>query len=435
MVREGYALRFVECLQSAYPSTDSQGVFCLRVLFLTLASIPDLSAAGVYTDLLREFRDRGDEVYVVSPCERRSRLESRLETVEGIIALRVRTGNLTKAHVLEKGISTLFVQHQFIHAIRDCLGRIRFDLVLYSTPPVTFERVIRYMKARDNCTSYLMLKDIFPQNAVDLGMITHGGIIWRYFRRKEKQLYAISDHIGCMSKANIDYLLRHNPEIPPYRVEECPNSIKPSLLHRTDRSIRDRIRDGIGLPRDDVIFVYGGNLGKPQGIPFILKVLDRVRDIRGVFFLVVGSGTEFRTIEQHLENGNHRNSRLMKAIPSAEYDTLLSACDVGLIFLDGRFTIPNFPSRLTAYMNSAIPVLASTDPATDLGVVLEESGSGIWVRSGDLESFASCVLRLAADPLMRNEMGARGRAYLESNYAVSRTYDTITGHIRKGAGS
>jgi len=186
----------------------------LRLLFLTLSDIETISDHGIYTDLLREFRDRGDDVYIVCPSQRRLGRPTELIAKDGVTILRVRTGNITKANVIEKAASTIWIQHQFTSAIRRYFGEIAFDLVLYPTPPVTFERVVDYVKRRDGCTSYLLLKDIFPQNAVDLGMIRQGSLVWRYFRRKEKRLYALSDYIGCMSPANVKYLLDHNPDIP-----------------------------------------------------------------------------------------------------------------------------------------------------------------------------------------------------------------------------
>ena len=89
-------------------------------------------------------------------------------------------------------------------------------MILYSTPPITFCGVVEYFQKRDNAKTYLMLKDIFPQNAVDLGMMkTTGakGLIYKYFRKQEKKLYAISDRIGCMSQANVEYVLKDNPEV------------------------------------------------------------------------------------------------------------------------------------------------------------------------------------------------------------------------------
>lgn len=403
-------------------------MYLLRLLFLTLSDIDNISDHGIYTDLLREFRDRGDDVYIVCPSQRRRGRPTELIAKDGVTILRVRTGNITKTNVIEKAVSTILIQYQFISAIRRYFGEIAFDLVLYPTPPVTFERVVDYIKRRDGCMSYLLLKDIFPQNAVDLGMIRRDSLVWRYFRRKEKRLYALSDHIGCMSPANARYLLAHNPEIPKARVEVCPNSIQPKPV--SDRA-KNRVwtEDMYGIPPNSMLLVFGGNLGKPQGLDFLLDILDSSKGRDDVFFLIVGSGTEYSRIEAYLEEGQHRNAKLMRTLPKDKYDELLAVCDVGLILLDPRFTIPNFPSRLTAYMEAGLPIIAATDVNTDVKDVLCESGSGMWIQNGDLDGFMTAIDRLSRDSKLRYEMGRRGRAYLEEHYTVSKAYDIITSNL------
>lgn len=402
----------------------------MNVLFLTLAYPEGKGQRNIYTDLMQEFYENGDTVYVVCQRERRSGKPTEFKIENGIHVLRVRTGNVTKTNIIEKGISTILLEGQFIKAIRKFLNDIKFDLILYSTPPITFERVVKYVKERDGCKSYLLLKDIFPQNAVDMGMIRENSLIWRYFRAKEKRLYEISDYIGCMSPANVQYVLKHNPEIDRSKVEECPNSIKPSPLRKDDVK-RSEIRRKYGIPEDSVVFIYGGNLGHPQGIGFLLEVIDYMKDRTDVFFLIVGSGTEYEKIKQHLEIGCYRNAKLFKFLPKEEYDVLLNSCDVGLIFLDPRFTIPNFPSRLTAYMEAALPVAAATDVNTDLKDILREADCGMWAENGDLKNFCAIIDTLASDSNLRYQMGLNGRKYLEKYYTVSRAYKIITSHLKK----
>lgn len=402
----------------------------MNVLFLTLAYPEGEDERNIYTDLMHEFKNRGNNVYVVCQRERRFCKPTEYKIESGINVLRVKTGNITKTNIIEKGISTLLLENQFIKAIKRHLGHIRFDLLIYSTPPITFERVVKFIKKRNNCKTYLLLKDIFPQNAVDIGMMRKGSLVWHYFRTKEKRLYAISDYIGCMSKANVEYLLKHNPEIEKHKVEECPNCIKPeSFCGINDRHLD--IRERYGIPSEAVIFVYGGNLGRPQGIGFLLKVLEHVKERGDIFFLIVGSGTEYGRIEQYIKSSKQRNVKLMNSLPKADYDKLLKSCDVGLIFLDHRFTIPNFPSRLTAYMESAIPVLAATDVNTDIKDVLYQAGCGMWARSGDLDGYLRLVDKLASDFKLRRQMGLNGRKYLEKYYTVSRGYDIITAHLKE----
>lgn len=404
-------------------------VYPLRLLFLTLSDIRSISEHGIYTDLMREFRDRGHDVHIVCPSQRRGGRPTEVVSADGVTILRVRTGNITKTSIVEKALSTVLIQYQFTSAIRKFFRHEKFDMVLYSTPPVTFDRVVDYAKRRDGCMSYLLLKDIWPQAAVDLGVLRSGGLAWRYFRRKEKRLYALSDHIGCMSPANVTYLLDHNDEVDPGKVEVCPNSIEPRLIPASMQRCH-QARDAHGIPRDSMVLVFGGNLGRPQGLGFLLEILDRLKGRKDIFFLIVGSGTEYGRVEMHLKAGQHRNVKLIRTLPKHEYDALLAECDVGLIFLAPQFTVPNFPSRLTAYMDAAIPVIAATDTSSDIGDVLVKSGSGIWVRSGDGDGFVAAVDRLSADEALRREMGRKGRAYLEEHYTVSKSYKVIVAHVQ-----
>ena len=305
---------------------------------------------------------------------------------------------------------------------------MKFDFVLYTTPPITLVSAVEYVKKRDNAKTYLLLKDIFPQNAIDLGMMRKTGLkgfIYRYFRNKEKKLYAVSDWIGCMSQANVDYVLKHNPEVSPEKVEVCPNSIE-VIDKSVDEETRVAIRKKYGIPLDKKVFIYGGNLGKPQGIPFLIKCLDKVKDVQEAFFLVVGNGTEYGLLESYAAKANQANFKLMQRLPKEDYDTLVGACDVGMIFLDHRFTIPNFPSRLLSYMQAKLPVLAVTDPNTDVGKVIVEGGFGWWCESNDEEYFLKYVLNILNAEV--DEFGRQGFRYLLKYYSANDSYNIISSH-------
>ncbi|MBR6727554.1 MAG: glycosyltransferase family 4 protein, partial [Clostridia bacterium] len=390
----------------------------MNILFLTLIDFSSFSEWGIYTDLLRALAAKGHTVYAVSPVERRTGKRTHLIREEEGTILKLRIGNIQKTNIIEKGISTLRVESLFIKGIKRHFGDVRFDLVLYSTPPITLCSAVEFIKKRDGARTYLLLKDIFPQNAVDMGMLRKSGpkgVLYRLFRRKEKRLYAISDRIGCMSEANCRYLLSQDPQIAPERVEICPNSVEPrdlSISVETRRALREKY----GIPQDKAVFVYGGNLGKPQGVDFIMQCLEGEAENDRAFFLIVGDGTEYGRLSAFLAEKKLPNVKLLSRLPREDYDRMVAACDVGLIFLDHRFLIPNFPSRLLSYMQAGIPVLAATDKNTDVGRVITEGKFGAWCESNDRQGFSRCVAAmLDAD---RAVMGERGRAYLEAHFTV-----------------
>jgi len=399
----------------------------MNILFLTLVDFNSIEERGIYTDLLREFVKHNHNVYIVSPVEARKNIDTHLITKDRVTILKQKIGNIQKINVIEKGIATITLENRIINGIKKYFSNVKFDLVLYSTPPITLCSAIEYVKKRDNAKTYLMLKDIFPQNAVDLGMLSKSGIkglIYKYFRNKEKKLYEISDRIGCMSQANVDYVLKHNPEVVPEKVEICPNAIE-VIDMRLSEDDKIKMRQKYQIPLDKKVFVYGGNLGKPQGISFLVECLKSQLDKEDAFFLIVGSGTEFYVLDKFFNEYKPSNMRLMKSLPKEDYDRMIAACDIGMIFLDYRFTIPNFPSRLLSYMQAGLPVLACTDRNTDIGKVIAEGGFGWWCESREVDQFSKLVYSIIGN----NKSGENSVLYLRNNFDVKKVYKFIFGDL------
>ena len=408
----------------------------MNIIFLTLFRFTDIEERKIYPDLMRKFRDEGHNVFIVTPCERRLGLRTSLTESKSVHILNVKTLNVQKTNIVEKGIGTLLIESQFKSAIKKYLSDVKFDLITYSTPPITFTNVVKYLKRENSqAISYLQLKDIFPQNAVDIGMMkTTGvkGLLYKFFRNKEKALYEVSDYIGCMSPANVQFLLKHNPEIDASRVEVAPNSVELRDVRLEDgqeKAERYYIRRKYELPTDKPVFIYGGNLGKPQGIDYLVKCLDANKKRTDCYFVVVGTGTEYDKLDSWFTvHGSRSCVKVMQGLPKADYDLLVKHCDVGMIFLDHRFTIPNYPSRLLSYLENKMPVLCATDVNTDIGKIAEENGYGYWCESVKPEDFTALVDKMLASD--RKAMGERGYEFLKNNYQVEHTYNAIMAHYK-----
>lgn len=403
----------------------------MNILFLTMSSgLRNIEVSGIYSDLIRKFRNEGHNVYVIAPNERRSKKKTELIEDGDFHFLGVRTLNLTKTNVVEKGIGQVLMEYQFTRALKRYWGNISFDLVLYSTPPITFTKVIKYAKRQNpQAVTYLLLKDIFPQNAVDIGMLSKSGVkglLYKSFRRKEKLLYRISDYIGCMSPANVRYLIEHNREVEPSKVEIAPNSYDAPIEQKIDNT--SEIREKYNLPKNRPIFIYGGNMGKPQGIPFLIECMKAVSHREDCHFVIIGNGTEYPKLRSWYDEANPTAVSLFKALPKEDYDKLASSCDVGLIFLDYRFTIPNYPSRLLPYIMERKPILAVTDPNCDTGLLAEENGYGYWCPSNSVERFVEVVNKMLNSDI--KHMGDNGFNFFMNNYTTEHTYNTIVKHCK-----
>jgi glycosyltransferase involved in cell wall biosynthesis len=220
-------------------------------------------------------------------------------------------------------------------------------------------------------------------------------------------------------------VLEHNPEISADRVEVAPNSYDvPMEVSKIDSNT---IRKKYNLPTDKPIFIYGGNMGKPQGIPFLLECMKAVKDRTDCHFLIIGGGTEYPKLESWVNMEKPSAVSLFRSLPKAEYDSLASSCDVGMIFLDYRFTIPNYPSRLLPYLMEHKPIIAVTDPNCDTGTIAEANGYGYYSPSNSVEKFVETVDRMLSSDI--KQMGENAYRFFLNNYTTEHTYNAIMKHL------
>lgn len=396
----------------------------MKVLFLLLRYDKD----GLYDELVQEFYLRGNEVYIATITEKKYGAETNLSEENGIKILKIKTGNMFEVGFVEKGITTLSLGNLFKNNIKKYWKNIKFDLVISHTPPITFTPVIKWLKQNYEIKSYLILRDIFPQNAKDLGIIKNN-FLFQLFRYKEKQLYKYSDYIGCMSEGNIEFLKKQDPEIDAEKLHILRNWGK---IKEKIKINKNEIRKKYLYKENDFIVVFGGNMGRPQGLEFLLNLAEKNITNENIKFLFVGKGNEKEKLKAITKDKKLFNVRFIDFIPREDYEKLISACDVGIVSLHSCFTIPNIPSKTIDYFKLSLPILAFTDKNTDYPIILEkESKGGLSCFYGDLESAQKKLIELYSDEDLRKQLGNNGRKYYEEYLGVDKAYETIMSKINK----
>ena len=393
--------------------------------FLFLFQKFSFKESTIYLDLVRECALAGHEVYVLAGTSEEVD-DTVIHDVDGCHVAYVTLPDQFGCGKIKKGLIQLLIEPRFLHVIYQHFWKKEIDLIVCPTPPITMAGVIAKAKKHYNCKAYLMLKDIFPQNAVDLGMFSSSGLIYRYYRRMEKQLYEYSDRIGCMSEANIEYLKAHNPEIDNKKLEYFPNTaaVKEPAEDGADNS-------GPSGAADDgrLRIVFGGNMGRPQDVEGLLASIHECgkrADLADVFFYFYGDGTESRKIEEYIEREKPANLIYRHQLPRDEYEKSLKNSDAGIISLADSFTIPNFPSRLLSYMQISKPVFAVTDASTDIPeCIMEEAHCGYAVRAGSPEAFLDGIYWLKSHKKDLPGLGMNGRRYFERYFNVGVSADIL----------
>lgn len=382
----------------------------MKILYMTISYTPE--ANGLYQNLVDSLNRRNHEITIV-----RSQYDIENTIYEDISdqlhILTVKTGNPFENNLVKKGMNQILLAPYFKNAIKKYLSHDKYDLILYATPPITLANVVKFCKKRYNAKTFLMLKDIFPQNAVDLGMMREKSIIYRYFKHQESLYYTYSDYIGCMSQGNKEYLLKHNPEISNEKVGIFPNSI---TVDETDGTIFNKHK---------TVIMFGGSLGKPQNIKGLLCIIEKLKEYDKAEFVIIGSGTEQKRILEFVEKYDGHNFVYKNFMPQKEYEKILCNADVGLISLDPRFTIPNIPSRFQTYLKLKKPVLAITDVNTDIKDMIIVNECGWWCDATNIDSIIDTIKEICENKERQILKGENGRRYLEKEFDVEQNVDIL----------
>lgn len=150
-------------------------------------------------------------------------------------------------------------------------------------------------------------------------------------------------------------------------------------------SNKDKIRKKYGYSENDIVFIFGGNMGMLQKLDNILELAKQIKD-PNVKFLLVGDGKDKPLLERKILDEKIENIKILDVIPRIEYDETIEAFDCGVISLNEKNTVPNFPTKVTAYLKLGLPIFASLDSSAGKGVgeYIEKNKIGIWGKAGDI---------------------------------------------------
>ena len=372
-------------------------------------------------DLALEFVRLGHQVMVVTPSD--SVEGATCVTKEnGVSVVRVKAGNMKSASKTlrlwrESRLSAIIWRNA-----RDVLRENACELIVSYSPTIFFGDLVRRLKVLWGCRSYLIHRDIFPQWAVDAGLLREGGLLHRYLRRKELAQYAAADVIGVEAPGNLSYF-NHELQGNNYRAEVLYNWISSRISSACMSSWRQKLELG-----GKVVFFYGGNIGVAQDLNNILRLAANLRDRDNVFFLLMGGGSEVPRLNLEIDRLGLRNIRILPAIPQEEYVQCLSEFDVGLVSLDRHLRSNNFTGKVLGYVSCSKPILASVNPGNDLIDFLHRTDAGIACTNGEDDKLRSAALLLAAEPLVRERMGRNARALVGSTFSVEVIARQILSH-------
>jgi len=255
--------------------------------------------------------------------------------------------------------------------------------------------------------------------------ILRKGLVYYYFKYKERRNYEAADIIRVQSPANLLYFKDKGLDRK-FNLEVLYNWTSLTEKHAPRTTYRVRL----GL-QSKVVFFYGGNIGIAQDVDNIIRLAENLRNEPKVYFLLVGGGSEVSRLKAKIALKGLTNISIHDPVDHQEYMSILSEFDVGLISLDRRLKAQHFPGKMMSYMHHTKPMLASINPGNDLKEMLEDKKAGLVCINGEDDIFADYARRLVADETLRRQLGLNGRALLESTFSVSKAASQILSHFNQ----
>lgn len=318
------------------------------------------SAAIQIRDLALEFNMQGIVPLVITPDS--TLIQPYLiECIDGIKILRLKTTIFKDVNKYRRAFSEILLPFFMIYNFRRCrLNDFQWDSIVWYSPTIFLGPFIYYLKKRSPCFSYLILRDIFPAWALDLGIIKKG-LVYYLFRFFEKFQYSVADMIGVQAFANLNYFSNHNYK----NIEVLQNWLTPNPVLRCSIDV-SRI-----FNQHQKIFVYAGNMGIAQEMSALLNLADELLFRKDIGILFVGWGSEMAALERQARERGLSNIVFHNTIPSDEIPGLYSQCHIGLIALDPRHKTHNIPGKFLSYLQSGLPVLAIVNEGNDLHSIID----------------------------------------------------------------
>lgn len=386
-----------------------------------------ISSAVQIRDLSHEFAQQGHSPTVLVPAPG---LDApwRIEYWEGVRVVRLRSPETRDIGYARRAIGELLLPFVMLFNLRKSpVYKERWDGVVWYSPPIFLGPLVSILKRRSACSSYLILRDIFPEWAVNLGLMRRG-LAYRLFKMIERYQYSIATAIGVQSPANLEYFKRLG----------LPSSTKVEVL---ENWLKDDPNVGCSIAISDthlsgrMNFVYAGNMGVAQGIGLLVEIAESFRQRHDVGFVFVGRGSEANRLRSECAARRLDNVVFFDEIDPSEIPGLYAQCHVGIVTLDSRHKTHNIPGKFLSYMRAGLPVLACVNPGNDLVDLIDRERVGrvsVDQSVDTLRQHAEALIDIA-DEGMRSRCRALAYRLYAPSVAVEQIVNTIGAPRRKGS--
>lgn len=374
-------------------------------------------AGKMMHELAVEFLSRGHNVTVVTPSSELTN-NIKISKLDGVTICQFSSGEIKNVSKFKRAINETLLGYWAWKACKHYFNDNHQDLIVYYSPTIFWGPLVGKLKRMWNASSYLVLRDFYPQMFIDEGLIRKHSLIAYYFKIFEWLSYRAADTIAIESPKNLEWFSKRKWINRPLVLLYNWASNKQHLLGGS------HYREDLGL-EDKVVYFYGGNIGPQQDIMNIVRLAKAMLFEQKAHFVLVGDGFTVKLVRDAIKNEGLTNMILLPSVSQIEFKKMLSEFDVGLFSLNFNHTTHNIPGKLLAYMVHQKPILGSVNPNNDLQDILETARAGFITVNGDDQTFLNNALKLLHDYNLRVTMGLNSKLLLQNVFSLKEAADKI----------
>jgi glycosyltransferase involved in cell wall biosynthesis len=365
---------------------------------------PPLRSSGAVQlrDLSLEMIRQGHKVTVMIPSHDIKEAWS-LEDMDGVEVLRLKAPRTKDVGYIRRTINEFLMPFAMLHNLRKSpLSDMSWDGIVWYSPTIFLGPIANTLKKTNGCRSYLIIRDIFPEWAVDMGLLSRG-LPYRFFKAIERYQYSVADVIGVQTPANLPYFDSW-AIVPERRVEVLQNWLADAPDIGCSISVADSSLAG------RTIFVYAGNMGVAQGMGILIDLAERLHDRSDIGFIFVGRGSDAHILRDDAKVRGLDNVIFYDEIAPSEMPGLYAQCQIGIVALDPRHKTHNIPGKFLSYMQGGLPVLASINSGNDLADIIEREAVGRVCFDHSIETLQRLAIEFVDETRIDSNVSARCRS-------------------------
>jgi colanic acid biosynthesis glycosyl transferase WcaI len=385
----------------------------MRILILNQYFHPDVSATSqLLTELCEDLAEH-HEVYVVTgrpSYDPGEHIGSRgLVSKERLGRVKVARVWSTTFHRSNMAGRLTNYGTYLLSSIAGALSVPKPDVVVALTDPPPIGQIGSWVAALRRVPFVLVVKDIFPEVPVQLGMLTNPGLV-RTLRGFTRELLRSADRIVSIGPSMDRRLLKMGVRAD--KIAQIPDWADGSAVRPLEGP--SPMREAQGW-QDRFVVMHSGNVGLSQDLGVLLDAAALLREERDIVIVIVGEGASKTALQRRAAREGLDNVRFLPYQEKSSLSESLGAADLHLVTLRDGLAGYIVPSKVYGILAAGKPYIAAVEAGAEPHTIAEEFDCGMRVEAGDAEALAKAI-RIMRHEADLEAMGSRARRALEQRY-------------------